>query len=370
MGDLRESSQMSTPPTVTYAYYRQLCEHAGIAFISTGTDLTIRTWNAAASQMFGGSASNMVGTHIGSIIPGQERERGERLIRQAIETGEVLSFEFEHRDDQGRSRHLIATFSPIVDDTPSTIGALACIRDITRRITLEAELAQRDKMASLGQMAGTLAHYFNNILGGVVTGVDFALSTGDHELQSRALRQTGSALTRATKLLDALLAFAEGDVRHRDECDLTEVIIDVANYMEPELASHRIQLKLQLDPIPVTPVPRAQLVTVLENVLHNAADALPDGGDVIIVSSVSGGMVKLAVTDNGCGMDEATCQRIFEPFYSTKTSGLESDQHSGLGLAVAHGVLQVLGHTITVSSTIGVGTTVTIKFSGAPEPQI
>ena len=345
-------------------HYRLMCEHAGLALISTDRDLCIKTWNAAASHMFGGSAASAVGSSLITVIPKEDRARGELLIHQTIADGAICNFEFKHRDDRGRPRNLIATISPVVDDDGARVGVLACVRDITRRITLETELVQRNKMASLGRMAGALAHQFNNILGGVVTRVDFALTTDNPDFQSRTLRQTGDALGRATRIIEALVAFAEGDVRHQDLSDLTEVVIEAAEDIEPEFSRKRINLELELNAVPVTPVPHAQMRTVLEIILNNAAEAMPDGGIIAIKAGVVRGGVDLIISDTGCGMDEETCQRVFEPFYTTKGRGLGSEQHAGLGLAIAHGVLQVLGHSINVSSVPGEGTTVAIRMAG------
>jgi len=348
-----------------------MCEHAGIALIAADRELRIRTWNAAASLIFGASADSAIGTPLSHIIAGEERAEGLRLANEALRDGAILNFEFRHRDGHGRPRSLIATFSPIVDDQDRRVGVFTCIRDITRRISLENELANRRKMASLGEMAGALAHHFNNILGGAVTRVDFALTTDNPDFREKTLRQTSEAIGRVTKLVDSLLAFAEGDVRHGDLCDLTEVVLLVADYMEPELAGDDVKLELKLNKIPVTPVPRAQMVTVLENILHNAVDAMPHSGTASVETSVVDGVVTLAVTDTGCGMDEHALQRIFEPFFSTKNQSGDTGGHPGLGLAVAHGLLHVLGHKIAVSSQTSHGTTVTISFTGktsaAPE---
>ncbi len=356
-----------TPVTpVNDHYYHHLCEHAGVAMISTCTDLVIRTWNAAAAKMFGAESVGMIGAPILSIIPQEMRETGERYIRQTIRRGEITHFDFRMRDSKGEPRTLSVAVSPVVEDDGRRIGALACLRDITRRIDLEGELAKRDKMSSLGSMASGIAHHFNNILGGVVTSVDFALVSDDPHLQEATLQRTSEALARATKLLESLLAFAEGDVRHSDECDLTEVIRFVAGYVEKELASINIELTLELGNIPATPVPRVQIITVLENLLHNCADAMPDGGKVTLSSSADqDGVVSLVLSDTGCGMDEEEMKHLFEPFYSTKsTIGADVENHPGLGLAVAHGILEGLGHSIVFKSAISQGTSVTIRLEG------
>lgn len=343
-------------------YYQHMCEHAGIAMISTDRNLMIRTWNAAAAHMFGASAASMIGTPIVSVIPTEGREQSDRLIRQAIEMGEITNDDFEHRDAQGKARSLTVTMSPVVDDDGNTVGALACFGNITRRIQLEAELASAGKMASLGEMAGALAHYLNNMLGGAVTSIDFALGTDIPNLQVRALRQTGEALARAGKLLNSLLAFAEGDQRPQDQRQINDVVREVAQRVQPELLEANITLDLRLDPRADFSVPLRQFTTVLENVLHNAADAMPNGGSISIEMPRTDGRHTLVISDTGCGMEDQSLKRVFEPFYTTKSRELDFEHHPGLGMAVAHGILQRLGHDIWITSTVDTGTQVHIRF--------
>ncbi len=353
--------------TVSDAYYRHLFENAGIAMISVDNELIIRTWNGTASKMFGASSTLMVGASFRSVIPQSWREEGERVILDTIRQGNVNHLEFQHRDDAGGPRTLTATFSPIVQDQGDRVGALACIRDITRRINLEAEIAYRNKMISLGRMAGGLAHHFNNILGGVVTSVDFALAADDPVLQNRALLQTSEALARAGRLINSLITFAEGDQRHQAKRDLAELIHSVVDYMKPEMASQGVDLEVDLSELPQICVPEAQIVTVIENILHNAVDAMPDGGKATVVASMRDSAPSLSITDTGCGMAPEDLQQIFEPFYSTKGSqGMDFEHHPGLGLAVARGILQVLGYSISIDSEPGESTTVTVQFPPLP----
>lgn len=331
--------------------------------ISTDADLSIRAWNGAAATMFGASRSGLTGASIGSVIPVEGRETAERLIRETISGHSGHSFDFQHRDAQGNPRTLAVTVSPIIDDDGVGRGALACFRDITHPISVESEMGLQNKMASLYRMAGALAHHLNNILGGAVTSVDYALAMDDPNLQNRALVQTSEALARASKLIDSLLAFAEGDQRHQEECDLREIILSVVEYMEPEMAARNVKLELDLETVPETRVPLAQIITVLENILHNTIDAMPDGGTATVRMSAVDGVVTLSITDTGCGMAPGELPKAFDPFYSTKSrDGMDFEHHPGLGLTVAHGILQGLGHSISIESKLGESTTVFVHF--------
>ena len=338
------------------AYYRQLCEHLGMAVVATDRELNIVSWNAAAARTFGAAADRMAGTPISRILPQERREAAEGMVRRAIETGETILLEFEHRDAQGRRRELAGTIAPVVLEDGQRVGASICIRDITRRIDLQARLHESHKMASLGEMAGAIAHHFNNILGGVVTSIDYALASGNVSAQGRVLEQVGVALQRATGLVSGLLAFAEGDRRSDDESDLTELINDLADKTEAQVQGRNTSFLLKLPPMPVVPVPRFPVATALTNIVRNAIEAMPEGGKLLVDVSLNNETVVILVEDTGCGLDEMAKSRIFEPFWSTKdqlSSG--ATEGIGLGLAIAHGLIQMIGGTITVTSQVGKG---------------
>ena len=119
--------------------------------------------------------------------------------------------------------------APVVSDDGTRIGASLFIRDITKRLALQREVFEARKMASLAEMAGAIAHHFNNIAGGVVTSIDFAIDRQDAVIQDRVLRQTSKALARATKLMNGLLAFSGADEPTTDLSDLTELVLEVAD---------------------------------------------------------------------------------------------------------------------------------------------
>ena len=338
------------------AFYRGFCETLGVALIATDQELQIRLWNTAASRMFGAAAPTMIGTPLSHVVPQDRRRIAERIFRRALETGETIQFEFQHRDEQGDRRELAATVAPMVDESAMRIGVSVCVRDITRRMALQAELLEGRKMIALGEMAGAIAHHFNNILGGMVTSIDFAISSGDPDIQSRALQQVGAALTRATTLVNGLLAFAEGDQRADDLADFTELINELADEFEPQARASNVRFEMTLPKLPVIPFPRVQLLTILRNIIRNALEAMPKGGTLRLDVSTGEQEVVMLIEDTGMGLDEASKSRIFEPFWTTK--GLASSPGGravGLGLAITHGLVQMLGGTIMVTSQQGKG---------------
>ncbi len=353
---------------LTAEYFRQLFEHLGVATIATDQDLVILAWNNAATRMFGAAEDRMVGTPIVHILPHDDRVRAELLLRNALTSGEVSDFEFRDRDAQGRNRELVGIVAPIVSLSGTTIGATLCLRDITRRIHLQNEINQNRKMAALGEMAGSIAHYFNNTIGGVVTSIDFANASEDPDIKDRVLGQTNRALAKMTALIHGLLAFAEGEQRADDLADFTEIMNELADDIDAEARTRGIKFELTMPSMSVVAVPRSQLMTVLRNISQNALEAMPNGGTLKIDVAQTATHLFVSISDSGLGMDDAAMARLFEPFWTTKKrKGLGVEHASGLGLAVAHGIMQMLGGTIEATSEPGQGSTFKVSFPVATE---
>jgi PAS domain S-box-containing protein len=348
--------------TETEIHHRLLFEQAGMAMVAADPQGKITAWNHAARRMFGAGRGEMLGTDWAQLIPLEGRKHAQELLDSCVTENESAEFEFSLRDEHGASRRLAAIITPVSDHDGRRIGGLACIRDITNRAVLRDRLAQQSKMAALGEMAGALSHHFNNILGGVVTSVDFALASRDPAVILRVLENTATALPRATRLVENLLAFAEGDYRDATLCELGEVIIQLIEQTEPKLKGTDVVLQVDVEEIPVIEVPRSALLTVLTNLMDNAIEAMPNGGTLSLCVRTRGDQAVVRVSDSGCGLDEESLTRIFEPFYSTKSRGDESKLSRGLGLAVAHGIVKVLSGSVHVTSVVGEGTTFEVRL--------
>lgn len=345
----------STEHANTDDFHRLLFNQAGMAMVAVNHDGHITAWNRGAQRMFGASSAEMLGSNWESIIPLEERERAMSLMDECLDQGEVAEFEFAMRDELGNRQRLAAILTPIAAADGEPLGGLACVRDITNRMVLQERLAYQTKMAALGEMAGAMSHHFNNMLGGIVTSVDFALASRDPDVLTRVLENTATKLSRSTDLVSNLLAFAEGDFRDASYCELGEAVIEVAEETKERLSGTNIELESNIELIPVLPVPRAALLTMMRNLIDNAIEAMPDGGKLTIALSDKGTLAEVRITDTGHGLDEKTISRIFEPFYTTKRTDQDPAFSRGLGLAVAHGILKVLKGDFYVTSSPGHG---------------
>ncbi|HEU6451833.1 MAG TPA: PAS domain S-box protein [Gemmatimonadaceae bacterium] len=233
------------------------------------------------------------------------------------------------------------------------------IMDITAQRTLEEQLRQSQKMEAVGQLAGGVAHDFNNILTAIAGFAEFLqdeFEPGDPRREDVGEILKGAH--RAASLTAQLLAFSRKQVLRSEVLDLNQVVTEVTAMLRPLLGSslHLVTLAAQRA-VPVL-ADRTQLEQVLMNLALNARDAMQGGGTLTIeigISPAEPGAAQratLVVSDTGMGMSPEVAARVFEPFFTTKPPG----RGSGLGLATVHGIVQQSGGTISVESHPGEGT--------------
>jgi signal transduction histidine kinase len=200
------------------------------------------------------------------------------------------------------------------------------------------------------------------VLGGVVTSIDYAATAADPTVVSRVLNQASRAVMRASTLVNGLLAFSEEGPRPDDLADLTELLNELAYDMEAAINGRNIKFEMDVSDLPVVPVPRTQLTTILRNIMQNAIEAMPDGGVLGVKANTTDDSVNIVISDTGRGLDETARSRMFEPFWTTKGDPSQrGTSTAGLGLAIAYGLVHVIGGSISVESEPDKGSTFTVS---------
>jgi two-component system, cell cycle sensor histidine kinase and response regulator CckA len=255
--------------------------------------------------------------------------------------------------------------SAIVEDARGELFARGFLLDITRQKLLEEQLLQAQKMDALGQFAGGIAHDFNNLLTAISGFAELATgSARDDSVLTRYLDGIRAAATEAADLTARLLSFSRQDVLEHRMVDLTE-LVRRADKLLGRLARDDITVQLELaEPLPPVLADEAQLRQVLLNLAGNACDAMRNGGTLTISTSMHEDGVALSVGDTGHGMSDDARRRAFEPFFTTKPEG----EGTGLGLAVAYGVVASLRGSLMITSTSSQGTAVTAVLPAAVAP--
>jgi DNA-binding response OmpR family regulator/signal transduction histidine kinase len=266
-------------------------------------------------------------------------------------------------------RFMDVTYNPYKDQKGEISGVVVCVHDLTEQRRLEEQLRQSVKMEAIGTLAGGVAHDFNNLLTIILGNSDIALQRIDKDNPFiKNIEQIRRAGQRAALLTSQLLAFSRKQVVQPKVINLNEVIADTEKMLK-RLIGEDIDLVSMLDSRLARVMADPGLIEqVIINIAINARDAMPHGGKLTIetvnvylgedyarhhLEVVPGHYAMVAVSDTGCGMDEATLSHIFEPFFTTKTKG----KGTGLGLSVVFGIVKQSGGHIWVYSEPGNGTT-------------
>jgi PAS domain S-box-containing protein len=342
-------------------FYRRVLDRGAVAVLTTDNEGRIVSWNQQASETLGRPPEEVIGRMLADVVPAEKQRTVSKLIARTRQRNLASQFELTVEGIGPDPKELLVTLSPVTDAGGEVCGVSAWIIDQTDAKRLAEKYAQAEKMASLGTLAGGVAHHFNNILGGVATFVDYALTTGDPVAMKRALQMTAEASGRVSKITQSLLSFAKHDSRGCNLADLTEVVLTFAHLVEQPLQEQDIRFRLELNPIPILAVESSRMHQVLGNLLTNAEEAMPSGGDITIAVDCTDTEATVSFTDTGSGISDEDLANVFEPFFTTKGTLAGGDQSNpGLGLSVAHGIIMDMGGRITVSSHPGQGTTFTI----------
>ena len=268
---------------------------------------------------------------------------------------------------QDGSRTKVELGVRLIQRAGAPVGIHGVARDVTVLEQLEFELRQAQKLEAIGQLAGGVAHDFNNLLMVIQGYSEMLLSRPLDQGRRDDLQQIHTAATRGSELTRQLLAFGRKQLLRVTPLDLSTVVLETSQLLRRLIGEN---ISLQINPsedLCAIEADRTQLEQVLMNLAVNARDAMSRGGVLTITvgrlqlaerthALPAGSYVTLNVRDTGCGMDEATRQRVFEPFFTTKAPG----KGSGLGLATVYGVVKQLNGDVTVESTPLLGTSFTV----------
>jgi PAS domain S-box-containing protein len=277
----------------------------------------------------------------------------------------------------GAVRWILDRAFPVFDSSGKLYRITGTLEDITDRRGLEEQLRQAQKMEAVGRLAGGIAHDFNNLLtvvGGYLHMVLDATPPSDPRYEN--LRQILAASNRANTLTSQLLAFGRKQMLQPKLVNVNNLLTDMEALLRRVMGEHiRLETDLGSD-LPCIKADPNQLEQVLINLAANARDAMPEGGEFCIRTTLlapianadpddSIGYVCIQISDTGCGMDQETLEHVFEPFFTTKEVG----KGTGLGLSSAYGIIQQNHGTIEVISSPGSGTTFEILLPAVTETE-
>nr|WP_242500368.1 ATP-binding protein [Tropicimonas sp. IMCC6043] len=331
--------------------------------------------NVAARELLGAAAE--AGQQFHSLVEGLGRSVKDWLSDAADGRG-LGRPEFVRASVPDRELYLQVTLGRLIEDGETVLSVVA--NDATELKTLEAQFVQSQKMQAIGQLAGGVAHDFNNLLTAISGHCDLLLLRHDQGDQDYAdLVQINQNANRAASLVGQLLAFSRKQNLQPEILDLRDTLSDLTHLLN-RLVGEKVSLSLSHDP-GLRPIraDKRQLEQVLMNLVVNARDAMPEGGEIRISTEsrritaplerdratvAPGDYVVVKVEDDGAGIPADKLTKIFEPFFTTKRTG----EGTGLGLSTAYGIVKQTGGYIFADSVVGEGTIFYLYFPAHDRP--
>lgn len=340
----------------------ELLDAAHDAMIVRTVDGRFVYGNRSAEQTAGRPLKDLEGQRVADLLYA-DRAAYERAEAAVLRAGQFAG-DLRRRHRDGRVLLMDCRWQLMRDGSgaPSTIFAVET--DVTEWRRDEEQRYRDQRLESLGALAGGIAHDLNNVLTPVVLGAQL-LAADEADPRRRALLASVEAgSTRAAQLIRQLLQFARGEGGARRALDVAALLEEAASFAKEALPK-AIAVSVLAEPdVPRVAGDATQLFQVLMNLTANAGDAMPDGGILQLTAATSPadpGLVAIAVTDSGAGMDGETAARVFEPFFTTKELG----RGTGLGLSTSLAIVRSHGGTLQVESVPGAGSTFTLHLPAA-----
>ncbi len=340
-----------------------------VPLLKIGQDGEIQAYNRLAAGLIGVGLKDQV--PLSDLMEGLGRSITDWLSDTLAGRGPQHS-EFLRLKRTDKEVFVQVTLNRVTEDGKPAL--IAVLNDATELKSLEAQFVQSQKMQAIGQLAGGVAHDFNNLLTAISGHCDLLLlrhDQGDPDFSD--LVQINQNANRAAALVGQLLAFSRKQTLRPETLDMRDTLSDLTHLLN-RLVGEKITLTLSHDPV-LEPIraDKRQLEQVLMNLVVNARDAMPQGGQIRIVTECTdleeplerdrvrvppGRYVTVQVSDDGVGIPSDKLQKVFEPFFTTKRTG----EGTGLGLSTAYGIIKQTGGYIFVDSTVGSGTCFTLYF--------
>jgi PAS domain S-box-containing protein len=349
-----------------------IVEYSDDAIVSMSVDCVIIGWNRGAERQYGYTAEEIIGCPLSVLFPPEQLEEYLRILDNVRRGEPVAAHDTVRRRKDGTLVNASVNIFPIEVRDRELVGASKISRDVTAIKKLEAQLIEAQKMEVVGQLAAGTAHDFNNFLSVILGRSDLllvALAAGDPMRGDVEIIRQAAAL--AAGLAHRLLIFSRKAAAKPVVLDLNDVVTDLDKMLR-QLVGKSVHLTITLGAeIGWIKADPGHVGQVLLNLVLNACDAMPDGGELTVTTGNAvldgdraqaragakpGSYALLTVSDTGTGLADEVKAHLFEPFFTTKPKG------TGLGLATCDAIIKQCGGTIDVLSEPGKGTAFQVYF--------
>jgi len=361
-----ENVQLFQQTETLRTFNEDIIQNMTNGLIAIDKDYRVTAVNPAASAMLGHTPAQVLHQPMPQIMDPQAQELID-VFNNTLATGQPQAHReitVQHAD--GRSLPVSISTAPMggQDEQHGPVGAVGVLEDLSEIKALEAERRRLDRLAALGEMAAVVAHEIRNPVAGIAAGVEYLARNapeGSVEYEGAAMIQ--SEIKRVNRILEDILFVARPLQLNLSQESLPKLIDSVIQRCQPQIKESQTVVTSEYgDSLPLLNVDSQRLEQVFTNLIINATQAMPPGGQIWLTckavpnSGSKATTVEITLTDTGPGMSTDVQHRIFEPFFTTKTKG------TGLGLSVARRIIEVHNGTINVASKPGKGTRFTIKL--------
>ncbi len=376
--DITERKKFEKELKMSEEKYRSLIENANDAIISSNEEGEIVGFNKKAEEIFGYTYEEILGKSVLMLSAPSRREEGRKgleELRRKIKTGMLASAsENEGLRKDGTLIPIESSLFAVEVEGEYIITSI--LREISARKEMEHKLLQSEKLKSLGELAGGVAHNFNNVLAAILGRAQLLKMIVETPQGKEERRKSVIEMKEGLEVIEKAsrdgaetvrriqeFASRRDDDKHFTTVDLNEIIDNALDFTrmkwkdDAESKGIKITIQKELSTLPTTSGSAAELREVLTNLINNAVDAMPQGGEINFKTYKEDGHIVVNVEDTGVGISESVRNRIFDPFFTTK--GVQS---TGLGMSVSYGIINRHRGTITVDSVAGKGTTFIIKL--------
>jgi two-component system NtrC family sensor kinase len=342
-------------------FNENIVESINVGVFAVDLEERVESWNAQMEVMYAMSRQEAVGQYLRDILPANFVTE---FLRLKDEPGVHNLYRFRLQTRSGENRCANVAIAPLVSRNFEVVGRIIIVDDITERMELEAQLAQADKLSSIGLLAAGVAHEVNTPLA-VISSYTQMLAKqvrGDQRV-APLLDKITQQTFRASEIVNGLLNFSRTGAAEFTPIDLNHIIEETLKLLEHQFHVSQVQLQMSLEQdLPPILGNSGKLQQVFLNLFLNAKDAMAAGG-TLRVATQANGHVEVDVSDTGSGIALEHVQRIYDPFFTTKSTVSEGQRRgTGLGLAVSYGIIQEHAGKIQVESQVGSGTTFHLEF--------
>jgi PAS domain S-box-containing protein len=345
-------------------FNENIVESINVGILAVDLEDRIESWNAQMEAMYALSRAEAIGQELRSVFPA---EFVDALDSFRAEQGVHHLYKFRLTSRAGEQRTANIAIAPLLSRDFVSVGRIVLVDDITERVSLETQLAQADKLSSIGLLAAGVAHEINTPLA-VISSYAQMLSKqlkGEARL-APVLEKIIQQSFRAAEIANGLLNFSRTSTTEFRETSLNQVIHDTLSLLDHQFKTAQVTVDLELtEELPLIHGNPGKLQQVFLNLLLNAKEAMQNGGCLRVTTSVNEreNCVEALVADSGSGIAPEHLKRIYDPFFTTKTTPKPGDRRgTGLGLSVSYGIIQEHAGKIHVESAIGAGTTFHLEF--------